>query len=867
MRDSGINVVLSEKVSDSKTAYSPKQAVLVSLICFVYLLMGECGVIFALTEGFHIEVPLLWTIGIIAGVSIVTAFLLSLRKWKLQGLFFLLVVCVGFVICFWKKLTVGFSYIWECIGIKFDAYFYAAEESSILTVGSEQQILLAVFVICLVTALLIGASVFLWKSMSASFVLFLIVDGLTLLVGLVPPVWVVLVQLLSLIGIALLGGCRNRQPVFGTVTRIDTRIGLRQKMQVQITLMILLLVLIVLGLSAVLLTPVYAKVEEERENVNQIRQEIQDFAINGWDDFDFSITSHGTMGINGGALGDYRSISAKEQVDLYVTSDVTYPGTVFIKGYVGGLYTGDRWDQILFQEWAETYYGKGGTWELDVEEVYVSQEYTNLYYMKSMLGETDQIVLSTAMKVDMEHAQEKYSYLPGFPQAAMLGSQMPLYGWAERISTSASYVTALTSPGWLLEQLGNIDSGEYRFPETQSEITITDGNQMAEVEYDLFVRENYLQVPDQVLGRVEKDWDDYLLAHPLENHTYTELADRVKAYLQERAEYTMTPGKTPAGEDFIDYFIFTQKRGYCVHFASAAVMLFRMSGIPARYVEGYTIDGVQAGVQTVVQDTQAHAWCEIYVEDFGWIPVDVTPGNGEVQTVSGGEDGSGAAENESTLWDSEEDSSGAAENESTLSDSEEDLEGTEAETEGSGESGQQIAVPDQVTPGEGDLEIPGGSARIGTAVLKKVCTVLAVIAAVGLAIFGIRKRSSLLLGRRKTRMQQANCRLAILAAYRYTMALTNGTAYSVGMDLSGEDFLKIYPEGDEVLFQRWKDLVQEAYFSCHEMSNEDREDALQFYRYLYQETLLRRKNQKPAGRLLIKCRKLWRTYGSCYPKL
>jgi hypothetical protein len=83
--------------------------------------------------------------------------------------------------------------------------------------------------------------------------------------------------------------------------------------------------------------------------------------------------------------------------------------------------------------------------------------------------------------------------------------------------------------------------------------------------------------------------------------------------------------------DFIEDFM-QRKTGYCIHFASAAVMMFRSMGIPARYAEGYFVESSSLtsdanGVyEYVVTDESAHAWVEIYQEGIGWIPVEVTPG-------------------------------------------------------------------------------------------------------------------------------------------------------------------------------------------------------------------------------------------------
>ncbi|MDE5934123.1 MAG: hypothetical protein K2H40_16795, partial [Lachnospiraceae bacterium] len=114
----------------------------------------------------------------------------------------------------------------------------------------------------------------------------------------------------------------------------------------------------------------------------------------------------------------------------------------------------------------------------------------------------------------------------------------------------------------------------------------------------------------------------------------------------------------PYGEDFINYFLAENRRGYCAHFASAATLIFRYLGIPARYVEGYAIDpvdisengtlleeaqyedyydghsllGTEAVVSVEATDANAHAWVEVYDAALGWVVVEVTPASDEEET-------------------------------------------------------------------------------------------------------------------------------------------------------------------------------------------------------------------------------------------
>lgn len=87
---------------------------------------------------------------------------------------------------------------------------------------------------------------------------------------------------------------------------------------------------------------------------------------------------------------------------------------------------------------------------------------------------------------------------------------------------------------------------------------------------------------------------------------------------------------TNEGEgDYIDYFLFKGKKGYCVQYATAMTLLCRASGISARYVEGYVVDSridrVSEG-EYQVNASRAHAFVEVYIPGYGWKIFDPTPG-------------------------------------------------------------------------------------------------------------------------------------------------------------------------------------------------------------------------------------------------
>ncbi|MCR5523413.1 MAG: transglutaminase-like domain-containing protein [Clostridia bacterium] len=154
---------------------------------------------------------------------------------------------------------------------------------------------------------------------------------------------------------------------------------------------------------------------------------------------------------------------------------------------------------------------------------------------------------------------------------------------------------------------------------------------------------NAMRVPERNLPAIEK----FCLAYGISADSDDVVSD-VVSVLEDNFEYTLRPDKVPYGEDYVNFFLLASQKGYCQHFASAATLIFRYLGIPARYAEGYVVDRsdfydspaldtekvedwlttpyrADTEVKEVsVPDYNAHAWAEIYVEGLGWKPVEAT---------------------------------------------------------------------------------------------------------------------------------------------------------------------------------------------------------------------------------------------------
>lgn len=136
------------------------------------------------------------------------------------------------------------------------------------------------------------------------------------------------------------------------------------------------------------------------------------------------------------------------------------------------------------------------------------------------------------------------------------------------------------------------------------------------------VDKRYLALPEETMLRAQ----DMLSRLPLNPTTNAvDAADIICKYVSQCAVYNTIPSIMPEFEsDFSMWFLESGDAGYCIHFASAAVVLLRAAGIPARYVEGYLVQ-TNHTEPTNVQEQMSHAWVEFHLDYVGWVIMDPTP--------------------------------------------------------------------------------------------------------------------------------------------------------------------------------------------------------------------------------------------------
>ncbi len=101
----------------------------------------------------------------------------------------------------------------------------------------------------------------------------------------------------------------------------------------------------------------------------------------------------------------------------------------------------------------------------------------------------------------------------------------------------------------------------------------------------------------------------------------------IQEYLRETYSYSLKPGVSPDG-DQLGYFLFSSKKGYCTYFAFAMVQMLRSLDIAARVAVGFAPDMKNRTLNFYeIRALDAHAWVEVYFDEYGWVTFDPTSSN------------------------------------------------------------------------------------------------------------------------------------------------------------------------------------------------------------------------------------------------
>ena len=457
----------------------------------------------------------------------------------------------------------------------------------------------------------------------------------------------------------------------GGFVRKDNLFFPKRQMRLKVTekcgIFIILVVLIITAVSSLIMqVSGYERSEELNRKRVEIRDAINDFSLENLAEsvsrltrafgFEFKYENH--------KLGTTDRLKFKNITDLVVTFDQPQTNAVYLKEYTGSMYGDNEWSDLPDSSYTDglfTDFERYGVYPQDFHSLFsrniMPDIITNTIWINSKLRDDKSFApygtdnfgnltydmdrgVSSKRKGENEFS---YKYVPTDAEtiASFLGDIM------ENVySASLVYNEDIKTN---LRQYCN-ENGLFNYDEifnTYNEMPFNNDNysysngnvllaQLLQSRYKEFVYKNYLYVPDnENMEEIRTAYGDII------NRDTTYATDRIavlkaiREKIEQENNYSLSPGKTPANRDFINYFLLENHRGYCIHYATAGVMLARMAGIPARYATGYIVvsddftDDTKNsdGTYTIeLKDNRSHAWAEIYLDGYGWLPFEFTTG-------------------------------------------------------------------------------------------------------------------------------------------------------------------------------------------------------------------------------------------------
>jgi transglutaminase-like putative cysteine protease/outer membrane protein assembly factor BamB len=134
------------------------------------------------------------------------------------------------------------------------------------------------------------------------------------------------------------------------------------------------------------------------------------------------------------------------------------------------------------------------------------------------------------------------------------------------------------------------------------------------------------EIPAEIKSRYLENNDKYQFGHPVIQNAVKEavgeeanpyqIARKIFDYLRGKLFYEMVGGWNTAPT------VLARGNGSCSEYAFVYISMCRAAGLPARYVGSVVVRGDYASMDDVF-----HRWVEVYLPNYGWVPVDPSGGD------------------------------------------------------------------------------------------------------------------------------------------------------------------------------------------------------------------------------------------------
>ena len=615
-----------------------KKSIAQWFLLWVVALCGIIGEFLSITSLFSLEYDTAKVMRYLVLAFFVSAIVFSLKKYVLAAFAEVSIIVLVFIKLPKDDLYTGFKCFINQIVEKASLEKYGVIEFYISRKVDEFECLtLFMTVFAILTAFLVTLSVLIYKSFALGFVFTFPLIEIGLFFGIAPDYihfafllafWVALVALNNSNYKEYVGSENSDfvrkgnsfMPKHGMKRKVD---GVSSLCCLTVSLILFLSVAVIVRILDV----------KRPESIDQLRYTLKhDLSEKSLEEIinDLSGDNKGSNSSQGN-LKNAGNLEFENEDMLKVHFSDKINNNVYLKGYVGSVYDGESWTDLNDDDYEELSdilddFAMGGYFPQDMLYRYLRSSY-------------DMLPVAT-VDVDIINASTEFCYTPyGMTvtdDMTYLGDSI-VYVDGDDVTlgdVKASYNYQFTPAN--LEQYLSLHF-------TNSDISYQTNDTLKE--YNSFCKKVYTRVPfDENINKLY-DEDEYAVIFDSyqngEVNTYETLCE-IRELIQSKADYTLSPGETPSNSDFVYYFLEENNKGYCVHYATAGIVLARMAGIPARYATGYVIDKgkfnllsqTQDGYEFVIQDNAAHAWAEVYIEGMGWVPFEFTEGYSSQNTVA-----------------------------------------------------------------------------------------------------------------------------------------------------------------------------------------------------------------------------------------
>lgn len=328
---------------------------------------------------------------------------------------------------------------------------------------------------------------------------------------------------------------------------------------------------------------------------------------------------------------------------LGVDAEYTPEVNLYLKGFYGTTYKGGTWskdDSIFSKACAKSGY----------EETEMAQFISRMPFQ---IMEKSEVNMKNEYVISYKKSFGNTAYVPYLFDYKTFDEEYTFSGdylLEKSLTDTSVHVTGfmrgnMTSVIWSMFELSGTDSIEKRkwYNQVASEYTNVPSNmeeiaQAAEIikkrvktafentgSVKLFAPQNLNGLTKLQEAEIEQAMGENLYRQSLASFTAN--------YLSEIMSYNLELEDLPFGKDPIVFAMTESQEGYCMHFASAATLILRELGVPARYASGYVVRPADfewveetKNYHADILDYHSHAWVEIYLDYMGWVPFEVTPG-------------------------------------------------------------------------------------------------------------------------------------------------------------------------------------------------------------------------------------------------